>query len=83
MANGAAKTVTQVPSVNSVANTDALLVVFNMSNSAIAQAATISVSNFKTQQLISDPANSSSLTCNVGTILFQLTLFVFAMLQTT
>ena len=60
MANQAKQT-TQLPVVNSVAQSDRLIVVYNANSSSnTAQTATITVQNYELKTLISDPANSTA-----------------------
>jgi hypothetical protein len=66
-----AKQTAQLPVVNAVAQSDRLLVVYQASNSSTAQTCTISVQNYETKTLISDPANSTAYgVVTQGTVLY-------------
>ncbi len=59
-----------VQTKTSVADDDKVLVVYNAGNTALAQTALITKSNFLTSNIAADPANSTSITITKGQSFF-------------
>ncbi len=72
------KRVMDVQTQTSLAEDDKVLIVYNAGNTALAQTALITKTNFLTSNIATDPANSTSLSITKGQWFFSNTFFYVA-----